>query len=403
MTTAMRGAGTKGQSSPRAEGRPDRMVPGAHHPQSRRPPGMRRAALAAAPLVVLALASARRGAGPRARLPAAAEEGASASPATRSPATSGRATIPTADGLVNEDRYFLQVRPRLEMNIGPVELGVGGAFNYSNEENDLPPEGLAEPLLVRDNFRSRDARLDLAYGKLDAGPGDRAGRPLLHADPVHRDDLGPRPAARRAGRRRSSSSPQGSSGRFALHGIYATGSHVFEDESDDVRGRPRAHVHVPARARASSSSGPTSSSRTSTSCSSRSAARTRGWPASSPTSTRWSTSWAASAGAASSPSSSSPTTAGTRRWTRTTRASGSPRSLGDLGVSRARAEYTYAKIDKDATVAAFNTDDFFWGTGWEGHRADLGSGTREEQLRPRHRAVAALQGQPGPRARATSG
>ena len=26
-------------------------------------------------------------------------------------------------------------------------------------------------------------------------------------------------------------------------------------------------------------------------------------------------------------------------------------------------------------MAAFNTDDFYWGTGWEGHRADLGTGT----------------------------
>jgi hypothetical protein len=49
--------------------------------------------------------------------------------------------------------------------------------------------------------------------------------------------------------------------------------------------------------------------------------------------------------------------------------------LGNLGTSRMRAEYTYAKVDRDATVAAFNTDDFFWGTGWEGHRADLATGT----------------------------
>ena len=47
--------------------------------------------------------------------------------------------------------------------------------------------------------------------------------------------------------------------------------------------------------------------------------------------------------------------------------------LGSTDVSRARLEYTYAKVDKDATVAAFNADDFFWGTGWEGHRGDLGT------------------------------
>ena len=28
-------------------------------------------------------------------------------------------------------------------------------------------------------------------------------------------------------------------------------------------------------------------------------------------------------------------------------------------------------------MAAFNTDDFFWGTGWEGHRAELATGTRK--------------------------
>ena len=51
--------------------------------------------------------------------------------------------------------------------------------------------------------------------------------------------------------------------------------------------------------------------------------------------------------------------------------------LGAIGVSPARLEYTYAKVDKDATLAAYNSDDFFWGTGWEGHRGDLGVSTRK--------------------------
>jgi hypothetical protein len=46
--------------------------------------------------------------------------------------------------------------------------------------------------------------------------------------------------------------------------------------------------------------------------------------------------------------------------------------LGSLKTSRSRFEYTYAKVDKDATLAAYGTDDFFWATGWEGHRADSG-------------------------------
>ena len=72
-------------------------------------------------------------------------------------------------------------------------------------------------------------------------------------------------------------------------------------------------------------------------------------------------------------------------------------SLGSVGTSRASLAYTYAKVDKDLTSAAFNTDDFFWGTGWEGHRARPRSGHGEEQLRARHRPAPALQGQPGSR------
>jgi hypothetical protein len=46
--------------------------------------------------------------------------------------------------------------------------------------------------------------------------------------------------------------------------------------------------------------------------------------------------------------------------------------MGATGVSRGELSYTYAKVDKDATLASYNSDDFFWGTGWEGHRVDLG-------------------------------
>jgi len=45
--------------------------------------------------------------------------------------------------------------------------------------------------------------------------------------------------------------------------------------------------------------------------------------------------------------------------------------LGDLSVSRARAEYTYAQIDSDATLGAYNTDDFLWSTGFEAHRGEI--------------------------------
>ena len=50
-------------------------------------------------------------------------------------------------------------------------------------------------------------------------------------------------------------------------------------------------------------------------------------------------------------------------------------AMGQLEISRAWIEYTYAKIDRDATVAAFNADDFFWGTGYQAHRIDIGAAT----------------------------
>ena len=47
-------------------------------------------------------------------------------------------------------------------------------------------------------------------------------------------------------------------------------------------------------------------------------------------------------------------------------------ALGSVRSSRARLDYTYAKVDRDATLGEYAADDFFWTTGWEGHRADLG-------------------------------
>jgi hypothetical protein len=46
--------------------------------------------------------------------------------------------------------------------------------------------------------------------------------------------------------------------------------------------------------------------------------------------------------------------------------------LGSVITARGSLEYTYASVDKDATLAAYTTDDFIWGTGWTGHRLDLG-------------------------------
>jgi hypothetical protein len=281
--------------------------------------------------------------------------------------------IPSADGLVNEDRYVLQVRPRVELTMGPIELGVGGAFNYSKDENDVPPPGQELLLIIRDNYRSPDARLDLAWGKLTLGPvvleGGRFLMPIPFTEMIWDRDLRPQ-----GGAVALEYAPKTSASRFAINGIYATGSHVFEDESVMYGGgldlkftagqesylqlvgsylqfedlnlleplvrRQNTRVaglivndyHVVDLIARISRGGQV--------------------PLELVANYAWNTAvdengkglWLAAA-------------------------------LGNIGTSRASLAYTYAKVDKDATVAAFSTDDFFWGTGWEGHRLDLATGT----------------------------
>ena len=281
--------------------------------------------------------------------------------------------IPTADGFVDEDRYFLQGRPRVELKVGPVELGVGGAFNYSDVENDVPPPGQEVLPIIRDNYRSRDARLDLAYGRVKAGPviaeGGRFFMPLPLTEMIWDRDLRPQ-----GGAVALEFGSEGSSTKFALRGIYATGSHVFEEESILYGGGVEVRF----------ASGQDSSLQLAGSYlqwedldtlqpqiqrqNTRVAgvflndykvvdlvARlTRGGqlPLQLVANYAWN---------------SAVDENGKGLWLAAV--------LGDLSSSRARVEYTYAKVDRDATVAAFSTDDFFWGTGWEGHRVDLGTGT----------------------------
>jgi len=278
--------------------------------------------------------------------------------------------IPTSGGLVDEDRYRVQLRPRLEAVIGFLELGVGGEFNYSEDENDEPPEG--QPLLiVRDNYRSRDARFDLYYGTLNAGPivatGGRFVMPLPLSEMIWDRDLRPQGGA-------LALQFEEGSGRFALHGIYATGSHVFADDSEMFGGSVELELQ----------SGQTGELQLGGSY-----LEFRDLDALDPFLRRQNTTLAGvflheykvidvrarivSRGQF--PIELVADYCWNRALEENNKGLWLAAALGELGVSRARLEYTYSKIDRNAVVAAFNTDDFFWGTGWEGHRADLGSAT----------------------------
>jgi len=270
-------------------------------------------------------------------------------------------------GLSETERWRFQARPRFELNVGPFEAGVGGEFNYSEDENDLAPDG-GEPLLIRDNYRSRDARLDLAYGRLKLGPvtaqGGRFFMPIPLTEMIWDRDLRPQGGALGLG--------FGSTTRLSLTGLYATGSHVFEDESVMYGGAAGLSMTTGAQStleivgtylqwdELSKLSPPIRRQNTAGRLLANDyqvvdvvgRIKTGGSvPVTLVADYCWNTAvddlnhglWLSAI-------------------------------LGALGTSRARLEYTYAKIDRDATVAAFNTDDFFWATGWEGHRVDVGTG-----------------------------
>jgi len=276
--------------------------------------------------------------------------------------------IPSAGSTIDESRYRLQARPRIEATVGPLELGVGGEFNYSRDENDKAPDG-GTLLLIRDNYRSRDARLDLYWAKLEAGPlvatGGRFIMPLPLTEMIWDKDLRP------FGGSLSLKLDQGGS-RFAVSGIYSTRSHVFDDESTMYGGSAELALQ-------SGQSGQLGISG--------SYLEFKDLDRLDPVLHRQNTTLAGvylyeykviDIQARLVASGQLPIQlVADYCWNRAR--SGNNKGLwlgvvlGQLEISRAQLSYTYAKIDEDAVVAAFNTDDFFWGTGWEGHRADLGS------------------------------
>ena len=296
--------------------------------------------------------------------------------------------IPVAGELVEDSRYRIQLRPRIELRFGPFELGAGGEFNYSEDENDVPPEG--QPLtIVRDNYRSRDSRLDLAYGKVTLGPltaqGGRFLMPIPFTEMIWDRDLRPQ-----GGAASLTLGEAQSPARLALHGIYSFGSHVFDDEGDYLGpdaldkdatemfggaaelslGRPgESTLHVmgaylqfdklamlepPIRRQNTRLAGLIVGKYHVFDIVGR---LTRGGQL--PLQLVFDYCWNAELDENSK-----------GLWLAAV--------MGATGVSRGQLEYTYAKVDKDATLAAYSSDDFFWGTGWEGHRVDLGLTTHQK-------------------------
>jgi hypothetical protein len=270
----------------------------------------------------------------------------------------------------NQDRWRIQVRPRLEIGVKWLLLGVGAELNHSEDENDVPPAGAAALALVRDNYRSRDTRLDLAFASLK--PADwlrvEAGRfamPIAFTEMIWDRDLRPQGAAVHLG---------GGDSRFGLSVLGARGSHPFDDDDAEMLA-VAASVGSPADARtrlellgsflafqdAETLEPAIRRQNTRTAAGGPLALEYRVVDAVLRLRHEGVLPWQAVADVCWNTAVDSDRTG---VWLALV--------LGSTRSSRSRLEYTYARVDKDATLAAYAGDDFFWGTGWEGHRGDLG-------------------------------
>jgi hypothetical protein len=264
------------------------------------------------------------------------------------------------------DRFRARALPGLRLSLGPVVLGAGGDFQWSSDENVV-----AGQPLIRDNYDARDARLDLAFARLDTGAVDlAAGRfemPIAFTEMVWDRDLRPQGGALTLALR-----DRGSLRRLALTALGARGSHVFDDDDTTMLAAALDARFATGDAWRLDLLGAFVTFRDP----GKLEARIR----------RQNT---RVAGALVRDYDVVDAVVRLRRdgsvpvqivadGCLNTAADDQRRGLwlslvlGSTQSTRARLEYVYAFVDRDATLAAYATDDFIWSTGWAGHKADLG-------------------------------
>lgn len=268
----------------------------------------------------------------------------------------------------DQHRWRIQLRPLLEINAGPLELGVGGDFNWSDRDNTEPPEGQDRIRLQRDNFSSRDARVDLAFGRVSPLSwlkleGGRFALPLGLTEMIWDRDVRLQGGA--VTLRRFDTLGLG---EIALTAIGSRGSHVFDDAGVntvmlsaflDTGGLQLTGSFV----RFTDLEGMDPSLRRQNSRDATGdylfdryevvdivARITRDGSVSSELVVDYAWNTAAD-------------DLNKGLWIRA--------KLGNRQLARAALEYTFADVDRDLTLAAYATDDFIWSTGWVGHRGDL--------------------------------
>jgi len=278
------------------------------------------------------------------------------------------------DTFVDDDRWRGQLRPRLVIDLDKVAFGVGGDFNYSSDENtkEINP---AFPL-IRDNYKSRDARVDLAFARVQPVDwlrleGGRFVMPVPLTEMIWDRDLRPQGAALTLDFRN-----HGSFESVAFTILGAKGSHVFDDSETSM-----LVAAVDATLRAGESAKvellgsyvaffdvdelepiirrqnlrvpgppPTPLALDYRVVDLVARLRTSGRvPLQLVAEYCWNT---------------AADTLNDGIWAALV--------LGSTEGHRAGLEYTYANVDRDATQGAYAADDFLWTTGWDGHRVDLG-------------------------------
>jgi hypothetical protein len=267
----------------------------------------------------------------------------------------------------SDDRFVSWAFPGLEANLGKFQLGVAGGFYWSDQKNYEPM-----PAPQRDNFRSRDARLDRAFAKFDTTwlrlEAGRFTMPIAFTEMIWDKELKPQGGTLWLGVQ-----DRGSLKSFGVTGLYAKGSHVFEDETEVFAASAEAvfaagmdgsaqlvgsYVEFrnldtvqPFLRRQNSRATPNGLIGREYKVVDGVIRVRRGGAL--PLQLVGNYCWNTAAD-----------TDNQGLWLAA--------AIGSLRSSRVRLDYTYAKVDRDATLGEYAADDFIWTTGWEGHRADLG-------------------------------
>jgi len=281
---------------------------------------------------------------------------------------------------VPSSRTRFQIRPRFEIETNSIRMIVGADVNYSTD-NNLEPDGIVPPLkLIRDNYDSRNIRLDLASLGINPSPAMKldVGRmvmPFQLTNMIWDSDL------RIQGGSLQWTLVQGKNAEptARLSGIYSRGSHVFADSKDPSGSSLGDGVSIAGgsldlgfgSAKRFDFSGTymqfdnlayleTMIRRQNTRVN---GLLTRAYGVMDVV-LRYSTN---------APFPIQVIVDGAHNHNAPDQSYGfwTTAVLGSFKDTRFRGEYTFAKVDKDVTVAAYAGDDFFWGTGWLGHRGDI--------------------------------